>query len=182
MPLSGAAANAVPTLETARLVLRGHRLDDFSDIAAMWADAGVTRFIGGQPFTREEAWARLLRQAGHWSLLGFGYWAAEEKSSGRFTGQIGFGTGKRELGPHFDEAPEIGWALAPWAHGKGFATEAAQAVVAWGDGHFGGARTVCMIEPGNSASVGVAQKCGYTEYAQTEYKGHPTILFERQGK
>ncbi len=60
----------VPILESERLKLRGHGLDDFIHSAAMWADPEVTRYIGGKPLTEEESWARLLRYVGHWSLLG----------------------------------------------------------------------------------------------------------------
>ena len=70
----------------------------------MWADPAVTRFIGGKPSTVEESWTRLLRHAGHWNLLGFGYWAIEEKESGRFIGQAGFAYHQRVSG-----LPEIGW-------------------------------------------------------------------------
>ena len=69
--------------------------------------------------------------------------------------------------------------LAPWAHGKGFATEAVRAILAWGAAHLGG-RTVCMIDPANLASIRVAEKCGYKEFARTTYKGEPTILFSAQ--
>ena len=55
----------------------------------MWADPEVTRYIGGRPFGVEEVWTRLLRYAGHWALLGYGYWAVIEKSSGRFVGEAG---------------------------------------------------------------------------------------------
>ena len=79
-----------PTLETERLVLRAHRVEDFSDLAALWADPVVTRFISGVPQTAEESWSRLLRYAGHWLLLGFGYWAVEEKATGNFLGEVGF--------------------------------------------------------------------------------------------
>lgn len=37
----------IPVIETARTILRAHRLDDFEDYAAMWADPAVTRFIAG---------------------------------------------------------------------------------------------------------------------------------------
>jgi RimJ/RimL family protein N-acetyltransferase len=174
--------SAVPTIETARLRLRGHRLGDFGDCAAMWADAAVARHIGGRTFSAEESWSKMLRYAGLWALLGFGYWAIEEKASGRFAGEAGFADFKREIEPSFDGAPEIGWALAPWAHGKGFATEAVGAAVAWADGQFGAARTVCLIDPENAASIRVAEKCGYREFARTTYKNQPTILFERQGR
>ena len=73
----------VPVIETERLVLRAHRLDDFDAYAVMWADPVVTRFIGGKPRTREESWIRFLRHPGMWSMLGFGFWAIEEKASGR---------------------------------------------------------------------------------------------------
>jgi RimJ/RimL family protein N-acetyltransferase len=88
MPDSFHSLVEVPILETERLRLRGHRLDDFVQCAAMWADRNVTRHIGGKPLTEEESWTRLLRYVGHWALLGFGYWVAEEKASGNFVGEI----------------------------------------------------------------------------------------------
>jgi RimJ/RimL family protein N-acetyltransferase len=169
----------VPRLETDRLLMRGHTLADFDDSAAMWGDVTVTRHIGGRPFTREEVWARLLRYVGHWALLGFGYWIVHEKASGRFIGEVGFLDGKREIDPPFGDAPEIGWVLATWSHGRGFATEAVRAAVDWGTAHFGGRRTVCLIDVPNVASIRVAQKCGYSEFARTTYKGAPVILFQR---
>ena len=168
-----------PMLFTERLRLHGHGLRDFAESAGMWADPDVVRFIGGRPFTEEEVWTRLLRYVGHWAALGYGYWVIREAASGRFVGEVGFADFKRALDPPFD-APEIGWALAPWAQGRGYGLEAIQAVLAWGDGHFvTGARTVCMINPGNIASIRVAQRAGYREYARTNYKGAATVLYER---
>lgn len=100
-----AMVGAVPVVETERLRLRGQRLDDFDKSAALWADPAVTRFIGGKASTREECWMRLLRNVGHWSLLGFGYWAVEEKSSGHMVGEIGFSEFKREIEPSFEASP-----------------------------------------------------------------------------
>ena len=169
----------IPTLETERLVLRGHRLEDFADSAAMWGNPGVTRYIGGRPFTLEECWARLHRYVGHWALLGYGYWTIRDRASGQFLGEVGFADFRRDLDPPFNGAPESGWALAPAAHGRGIATEAVRAIHHWGDRHFGNKRTVCMISPENVASIGVAEKCGYREYARTTYKDAASILFER---
>ncbi len=56
----------------------------------MWGVRIVTRHIGGRPFTAEESWSRLLRYAGHWYLLGFGYWAVVERGTNRFVGEVGF--------------------------------------------------------------------------------------------
>jgi len=170
---------AIPVIETARLRLRGHRVEDFADCLALWRDAQVVRYIGGRPSTEEEVWARLLRYAGHWTLLGFGFWLIEEQASGRFVGEAGFADYKREIETALKDKPEIGWALAPRAHGQGFATEAVRAVVAWGDRHLPARQSWCMIQPENRASIRVAQKCGYGEFERTTYKGHPTIIFQR---
>jgi RimJ/RimL family protein N-acetyltransferase len=170
----------VPTLETERLKLRGHRVGDFSDCAAMWAEPEVGRYIGGKPLTEEESWTKFLRYVGHWALQGFGYWAVEEKTTGNFVGEIGFADYKRELEPSLKGVPEIGWVLASRVHGKGYATEAVRAAVAWGDAHFSPARTACIISPENLASVRVAVKCGYREFQLTTYKGRPTMMFVRE--
>lgn len=161
--------------------MRGHQIDDFPHSAAMWADPNVTRHIRETPYTEEESWARFLRYVGHWALLGFGYWTVEEKQTGRFVGEVGFANYKRDLKHSFKDAPEIGWVLATYAHGKGFATEAVRTAVAWGDEHFGRQHTACIIAPGNLASIRVASKCGYRELEQTTYHEHPTVVFVREG-
>jgi RimJ/RimL family protein N-acetyltransferase len=170
---------AIPTISTERLILRGHGPDDFPDSLALWTDPEVTRFIGGKPSTREEVWARLLRYAGHWAMLRFGYWAVTEKATGRFLGEVGFADFRREIEPSLDGVPETGWVIAPHAHGKGYATEAVRAAIAWGETHFGHGRTACIIAPENGPSIRVAEKCGYREFSRTTYKDKPTIMFMR---
>jgi RimJ/RimL family protein N-acetyltransferase len=64
-------------------------------------------------------------------------------------------------------------------HGKGYATEAVSAVLAWGDAHFSDPRTMCLIHPDNAASIRVAQKCGFREWRRATYRSEPTIVFER---
>jgi RimJ/RimL family protein N-acetyltransferase len=169
----------VPVIETARLRMRPHRPDDFSACAAMWSDAGVTRYIGGRPFTGEEVWARLLRYAGHWAWMGFGFWAVEEKDTGDFIGEIGFAHYRRDIDPPVT-LPELGWALAPWAQGKGYATEGVRAAIGWGDARFGSSPTVCLVHPENLRSIKVAAKCGYRELQRTTYKGQPTLVLSRE--
>jgi RimJ/RimL family protein N-acetyltransferase len=179
MPVALHPRIPVPTLETERLNLRCHQLDDFEHSAAMWADPVVTRYVGGKPLTEEECWRRLLGYVGHWSLLGFGYWLAEEKATGNFVGEIGFADYKRDLEPSLQGIPEIGWVLASQAHGKGYATEAVGAAVAWGDSHFESGRTAGIIAPDNLPSIRVAMKCGYREFAPAKYKGNPTVMYIR---
>jgi RimJ/RimL family protein N-acetyltransferase len=146
----------------------------------MWADPRVVKYIGGKPSSGHQSWLRMLRYFGLWELLGYGFWAVEERASGRFIGELGFADFKRELEPSIEGFPEIGWALAPDAHGKGYATEALRAAVDWGDRYFAWPRTVCVIEPGNLPSLRVAAKLGYTECAKTSINGSPILLFERK--
>lgn len=168
----------MPMIETERLVLRRHRAADLDACAAMWGDAEITRFIGGKPFAREDVWARLLRYVGHWSMLGFGYWAIDDKASGKFIGELGFADFQRDISPALD-APELGWALARHAQGHGYAIEAVRAATIWGDRHFGISHTVCMIRPDNLPSIRVADKAGYRQQRQLLYKGLPMLLFAR---
>jgi len=169
----------IPVLETERLILRAHRLDDFEACVTIFSDPDVTRFLGGKPMTREEIWGRFLRQPGHWALLGYGIWAVEEKQTGAFIGGIGFLDAKRDMVPSLDGMPEMGWVLSPRAHGNGYATEAVRAAQAWGEAHFGKVRTVCIIAPQNRASLRVAEKCGFRAWQNTTYKDEPTIVLVR---
>lgn len=167
--------NAV--LETARLRLRPHGADDLDALAGIWADPVVTRFIGGRPQTREESWNRLLRYAGHWALLGHGYWAVVEKASNEVVGDVGVADFKRDGVDALIGVPELGWVLSSKVHGKGYATEAVAAVVAWAHAAFPRQTLACIIDTENAASLRVAEKVGFRAVAEVVYKGAPVLLF-----
>ncbi|WP_345234941.1 GNAT family N-acetyltransferase [Hymenobacter saemangeumensis] len=179
-PLS-APLHPVPVLETARLWLRGYYPSDFELHLAMCQEPDFYRHLSPGPMPAEEVWGKFLRTIGHWTLLGYGFWAIEEKASGSYIGSIGFADFKRGLDPRMDDVPEIGWVLAPAAHGKGYASEAVAAALAWGQEQFADARTVCIIDPDNTASLNVAAKFGYREFARSTYKDNPIVLLERPG-
>jgi RimJ/RimL family protein N-acetyltransferase len=176
------ATGRAPVIETARLRLRGHRPADFTDCLALWNDAIVYRHITGKPGTEGEIWARILRYIGHWSALGFGYWAVEDKTTGQFVGEVGFGDYKREIEPPLTGMPELGWVLSPAWHAKGYGSEAVGAAVAWGDAHFGNRRMCCIAAPENTASLRLAAKFGFREAVRTTYLGDPTIMFIREAQ
>jgi RimJ/RimL family protein N-acetyltransferase len=171
--------SSVPVLETERLRLRAHRAEDHAECTAIWSDPEVVRHIGGRPFTAEEVWRRLLQYAGLWSLLGYGYWAVEEKASGRYIGDIGFADFRRDLQPSLEGMLEFGWVLAPHAHGKGYASEAVAAAMAWAEQHRPSLRAVCIIDPVNQPSIRVAEKAGFKRWQETTYHGSPTVVFAR---
>ena len=169
----------IPVLETERLILRGHRRDEFPAYARMWAHPDVTRFISGAPLSEEDAWAKFMRAFGHWELMGYGFWSVHEKAGGTRVGETGFLNVKRDLEPSLEGIPEIGWAFDKPAHGKGYATEAVRAVLAWGESRFGKRRFACIIAPNNAPSLNVAAKTGFREAARTTYKGEPTVVLYR---
>ena len=168
-----------PVLETSRLRLRGFRVDDFDNWFAFSRLSAYYRYFGNEPMLAEEVWKLLLRSAGHWVIMGFGFWAVEEKASGRFVGAVGFLRLLRTLDPPLGDAPEIGWVMDPAVHGRGYASEAVAAALAWGESYFGPVRTVCIIHPENEASLRLAAKFGYREYARTTYHAGPIVLLER---
>jgi RimJ/RimL family protein N-acetyltransferase len=170
-----------PVIETERLILRAHRLDDFPALAAMWGDPAVSQFISAKPSTREECWARLLRYSGHWALLGFGFWAVQCKDSARLIGDVGFANWERDISPSLDGLPEGGWVFSSDAHGRGIATEAVNAALAWMDEKFGVKTTACIIGLDNASSIRLAQKAGYREYGRSAFKGSQVIQFRRKG-
>lgn len=171
---------AVPVLETPRLVLSGHSSQDFDEYVAMWSDEDVVRYITGKPLTREEVWSRLLRAVGHWSVRGYGYWVVRERATGRMAGDAGLADLQREMEPSHKGEPEAGWVLSPWARGRGYATEAVQAVLRWADATLAVPRVVCIIDPVNAPSLRVAQRCGFAAFTRTQYAGSEVEVFERR--
>lgn len=177
--MSPEARTRAPRIETERLVLRAHGREDLAAVQATWSDPAVVRFIGGRPCAEDEAWTRLLRYVGHWPLLGYGFWRISDRATDGYLGDVGFFDGRRELGARFDAAPEAGWTLASAAHGRGLASEALTAALAWGDAHLPADRTVCMIHPENAPSLRMAERFGYREFGRAAYKEAPVVLFER---
>jgi RimJ/RimL family protein N-acetyltransferase len=169
-----------PTLHTDRLLLRPFRLEDFDTVAAYWADEAVARWTrGGQPIGRSEAWQRFIQHPGHWVLKGYGFWAVEEKATGAMLGETGFIDMQRDYDPAVNGIPEIGWIIAPAAQGKGYATEAAKACVAWGKQHFGPIRVLAAVNVENLASIRVAEKCGFKECLRRDFKGRLAVFLDR---
>lgn len=172
---------AAPVLRTERLLLRPHTREDYEPLCSLWSDPEVTRFIGGNPANAQDCWFRLMRYMGLWPLLGFGYWAVCAAEDGRYLGDVGFADFKRGLGASYDGVPEAGWSITPAAAGKGYATEAMRAAHAWIDDAQGRPRCVCMIEPGNTASVRVALKLGYERLGEATYGASAVTLYQRPG-
>nr|WP_314541438.1 GNAT family N-acetyltransferase [uncultured Massilia sp.] len=166
-------------ITTDRLILRKHTLADADSVFQLATDPTVLQFIRGLPVSPEEAWHRLLRYAGHWSLLGYGMFAVVERASNQFIGEVGLADFHRGLGEDFDGVPEAAWVFAGSSHGKGFASEAMGAALGWFDAQRLSSRAVCIVDPGNVASIKVANKLGFNHYGQGQYRGKNINKYER---
>ena len=86
--------------------------------------------------------------------------------------------GRADIDPPID-GPEAGWVLAPWAQGRGFASEALTAAIKWFEDARGPRDLACMIDPPNTASIRVAEKHGFVETRRSLYHGDEVIVFSR---
>lgn len=167
-------------IRTERLILRERTLADFDAYAAMWADPVVARHFPSGPLSREDSWLRFGRCVGLWTLMGYGPFAVIEKATGRFIGDIGAADYGRELDPPAPPCPEVGWALAASTHGKGYATEAVNAALAWAEAERGFSAFFCIIDPGNGPSIAVAERCGFRKTGQARHRGLMLDVLERR--
>src|SRR5947209_15875503 len=161
----------MPSIETERLLLRRFRPDDLDELAKLFADPDVMRYVGnGQPIDRNEAERALRSIINHWERHGFGRWAVVDKQSNEF---IGFG-GLRSL---FD-TPEVVYHFSKENWGKGLATELARASLRFGFEDRGFDRIVAIAKPLNTASIHVMKKLGMHYQMHASYYGLEVIQYE----
>jgi RimJ/RimL family protein N-acetyltransferase len=171
---------SAPILETTRLRLGPYRLSDFDAYATMWQEPAVVRFIGGKPFTREQSWTRFLRQVGMWEMMGFGFWALEDRTTGELAGEAGFHEMRRAVEPALEGSLECGWGCATGFQGRGLAEEAMRGALAWAAGRPDlPSRLTCLIDEDHAGSQRVAEKLGFQPFAHTTYNGSAVVLMER---
>jgi RimJ/RimL family protein N-acetyltransferase len=160
------------TLGSKRLLLRMFRESDLDAYAAMCADPEVMRYLGsGYPLSRDESWRNMALVVGHWQLRGFGLWAVEERTTGLMAGRVGCWQ------PEGWPGREIGWAFRREFWGRGYATEAAQMVLADGFSRPGISRLISLIHPQNERSIAVALRLGMRREQETEIMGHPARIY-----
>ena len=162
---------AAAELETDRLRFRLFREDDFPTYETWCANIEIMRYLGGKTLNRVEAWRHMAYQLGHWDLLGYGYYAVEEKSSGRLIGRVGFTN--HPGWPAF----ELGWTIVPEFQGKGFASEAARMLLAYAFGALDQPHVVSLIHPDNAPSRRVAEKLGETIEGETQVLSMPVLIY-----
>jgi RimJ/RimL family protein N-acetyltransferase len=153
-------------IETERLLLRPLAAADAAALAPINADPEVMRYIGyGAPRTLEQTEALCAKVAAHWDEHGWGAFALSERATGDLVG-LGVLATPAFL-PEILPAVEVGWRVARDRWGRGYAPEAARAVIGFAFGDLGLDRVVSCIHTENAASVRVAEKLGMTLERET---------------
>lgn len=143
-------------VETDRLVLRHFRLDDGDDLDDVFGDREVMRFGPGVQSPRwVRAWLRRCLES--YAERGFGPWAVVERNRSHVIGYCGLFHLADVDG---NSETELGYRLKRPHWGLGYATEAARAVRDYGFAALGLPRLIALIDPGNRASIRVAEKVG----------------------
>jgi len=161
----------LPTLETPRLLLRPWRADDRLPFAALNADPRVMEFLP-EILSREQSDALVARIEGHFAEHGFGWWAVEVRDGGAFAGYVGLTIPIVRLA--FSPCIEVGWRLAFEHWGRGFATEAAKAALAFGFGALGLREIVSFTVVENVRSRRVMERLGMTRDPAEDFD-HPVL-------
>lgn len=161
-------------LETERLTLRRFTADDVENLVELDSDPDVMRYInGGRPTPRDEIENDVLPAflAYYERDDGYGFWAAVEKSTGRFVGWF-------HLRPAQDAPPgevELGYRLRASAWGKGYATEGSRALVDKGFAELGVERVFATTMTVNVASRRVVEKAGL-RFVRTFHQPWPDYI------
>lgn len=142
---------------TPRLLLRHWRDEDRAPFAAMGADPAVMEHFPA-PLSREQSEAFVDRVGADLERRGWGLWAVEELSSGRFLGFTGLNVPRFEAA--FTPATEIGWRLRRDAWGHGYASEAARGVIDAAFADLGLAELVSFTATTNRRSQAVMERIG----------------------
>ena len=161
-------------LETERLVLRQFTGEDVDILVELDGDPDVMHFItGGRPTPRDEIEGDVLPAFLDYyaRFAGYGFWAAIEKSSGRFVGWF-------HVRPAKDAPPnevELGYRLHKAAWGKGYATEGSRALIDKGFAEHGVERVVASTMVVHLASRRVLEKAGL-RFVRTFHQPWPDYI------
>lgn len=159
------------TITTARLSLRLWRDEDLPAFAALNADPRVMAHFP-TTLSRAESDAMVARTRDHFAVHGFGLCAVEVPGRAAFIGFVGLAVPRFEA--HFTPCVEIGWRLAAEHWGKGYATEAASAVLDHAFGPLGLQHVVAFTAPANRRSRRVMERLGMTRSPEDDF-GHPSL-------
>jgi RimJ/RimL family protein N-acetyltransferase len=166
---------ALPLLQTNRLTLRPCALDDVGALHQLWIDRDVRRFLWDDVAIPRERAEETLRDAVESAAEGLGMWVVTERGADAVAGFCGL------IRREEDSDPELLYGLAPAFWKRGFASEAAKAVLAYAFGTLGIARVTAATDPPNLASVSVMERLGFRLVRRGTLNDLDTLFYEIGG-
>jgi ribosomal-protein-alanine N-acetyltransferase len=160
-------------VKTPRLLIREFVQDDLDNLARLFGDAEVMKYMGDEVFTRDTSKAELDKCLGHYRERGWGMWALCLNETSEFIGRCGFLVWDL---PEV-QGTEVSFALLPEHWGKGYATEGATAVRDYAFQDLGLDRVISIVDPPNLASIRVAEKVHDGLEAKITFFGRPMQIF-----
>lgn len=157
----------VVVLETERLVLREAEDEDAPFMLELLNSPGFLENIGDRG-VRDLDQAKAFieeRLRGSYRDNGFGMWVAVQKSDHKPVGLAGL---VRREGL---DVPDVGYAFVQRVWGRGYAQEAAAAVLAHARGPLGIPKLAAITSPENFASMAVLRKIGFSYHGMIELPG-----------
>ena len=161
----------VPTIESARVILRAWRDDDLEAFVQMNADPHVTEFLGG-PYSRERSESAAAQMRGELDRNGYGWWVMEIRDGPAFAGVIVLQ--RVPFDAPFTPAYEVGWRLPFETWGRGYATEGASAALRHAFGALHWPEVVAFTVPGNVRSRRVMERLDMTHDPADDFD-HPKL-------
>lgn len=150
-----------PTLTTARLVLRPHRMEDADAWYALTSDPEIVEYLAWPLRTREESLQHLRDRTRHTRLERRNdFLALAVVRDGELIGDVSLHLRVTDPG---NRVLEIGWLLDPAWQGEGYASEAAEAMLDLAFDRLGAVRVIARMDPRNEASRQLAERLGFTE-------------------
>ncbi len=163
-------------LTTERLVLRPVTPRDHGSLLAHWMTPDVRRFLfDGGIMSADEVTEAIEDSRRDFAAAGYGLWLIREKDQADLVGTAG-------LRPLEHLGLEIFYSLAPGSWGKGYATEAAWAVLEHALGPLGLPEVLAEVDEGNTASVAVVERLGMTPFEVVPGVLGPMTRYRRAGK
>jgi RimJ/RimL family protein N-acetyltransferase len=144
-------------IESSRLALRRFTPEDAAFVLELLNDADFLRFVGDKGVRTPQDAAAYIRKGplDSYARLGFGLLLVALRETGQPIGMCGLL--KREW---LDDV-DLGFALLPAFRRRGYATEAAVAVLAWARESLPVRRIVAIATPANAASIALLEKLGF---------------------
>ncbi len=158
-------------IQTERLILRDIEQEDVEGMFRLDSDPEVHSYLGNQPIsTREEA-AEVIRYIrSQYDEFGIGRWAVQSRDSGEFLGWAGFKWITEDWGG-YTNFHDIGYRLRKEHWGKGYASEAAFALIKFGFDKLRFEEIMAGADIENKASNRILQKIGMDLIDQFTYDG-----------